>query len=194
MSQPKRILRGLRIDEVSSCTKGANPGARITLWKRAESNPHYAHFAKIFQKPKQKRDRLDYLTRYAGEDMTATGRHASLIKRSSDDDVDVLTDDDIDDINDDLGVDDNTSEGSTSHIDRLANLICEAQPGLDRSAAINWLLHTPVGQSLVVRTKKRRLTKRKEQTTMPETFAKMVADVGMRKPRRRDATACVSDH
>jgi hypothetical protein len=59
--------------------------------------------------------------------------------------VDELTDDDVGEI----GV--AIPPGST-HVDGLANLICEANPAVDRATALYFLLHTADGAALVART------------------------------------------
>lgn len=45
-----------------------------------------------------------------------------------------------------------------SRIDELADMMCEADPTIEREAALNWLLHSPRGQALV------RLHKNEEPT------------------------------
>jgi hypothetical protein len=71
-----------------------------------------------------------------------------------------------------------------SELDGLVNLLCEATPGVTRRTAAAWLMHTPTGRSLITHTKrlaKARATNKQKETTMPETFSKMVADVGIHK-------------
>jgi hypothetical protein len=55
-----RILRKLKIGEVSSVSAGANPGARVTLMKRDDTNDrggYFRFFHKIFSKAAPQRGR-----------------------------------------------------------------------------------------------------------------------------------------
>jgi hypothetical protein len=66
-----------------------------------------------------------------------------------------------------------SSSNTSRHISHLAGMIVEAKPDVSRQEALDWLLHTKSGQALVAR------TKRQKEQTMPETFSKMVADMGV---------------
>jgi hypothetical protein len=64
------------------------------------------------------------------------------------------------------------SSNASRHISRLADLICEARPGVTRSQALDWLLHTKSGQAMIVRTNKRKDTKPVDKMQTLETFVK----------------------
>jgi len=104
--------------------------------------------------------------------MPTANRWIRKARRNSDDayddafDVANLDDDAIDAINNELGDDDDDENGGDSaggrHIEHLADLIIRANPDFERSRALNWLLHSASGQTLVARTQKRRIQKNEQ--------------------------------
>jgi hypothetical protein len=93
-----------------------------------------------------------------------------------DDDYDiVMTGEDLDDNNDN----NNSGGGSPGgkHLEHLADLVVAANPTpLDRGVALNWLLHDRDGRALFART-----MKRKEQKVQPESFERMLKDMGIER-------------
>jgi hypothetical protein len=86
--------------------------------------------------------------------------------RKDDDDFDENDLQDIDDAIDTTNDDPNNARSTAArHCSDLADLIVEAQPRLDRSDAIRWLLNNRRGHALLLRTLKRRLQKRTKQMT-----------------------------
>jgi hypothetical protein len=68
-----------------------------------------------------------------------------------------MTDEDVGEINAAI-------PAGSSHVDGLADLIVEANPGVDRASALNFLLHTRNGAALIARTQR---TTKKETPTVP---------------------------
>jgi hypothetical protein len=65
-----------------------------------------------------------------------------------------------------------------AHVDALAALICEANPNIDRAFALRFLLHSAQGNSLILRT-----TRKRKEATVPHDRAteltKIVKSVGL---------------
>jgi hypothetical protein len=77
-----------------------------------------------------------------------------------------------------LGNGDGDSSESSRHISHLADLLCETRPDIDRGQVLRWLLRTKTGQALVRATKR---FKQRQERQMPESFEKMVADMGIER-------------
>ena len=163
---PRRLSR-LRIDEVSTVDKAANQHAQIKFWKR---DP-VAFYRKIFGAPPTLRDALD-----------RAAANPALPRFAKQDDLD-LDDDDIDDLVDSIdgrdGGDGNggsNSEGSSTsrHISHIADMIAESA-GIQREAALDWLLNHRNGLALLSRT----LGKRQKEIPMPDSLSKVIDDHGL---------------
>ena len=170
-----RVLRDLRIDEVSSVDKGAGDGVRIVLMKRNDSG---IDFAKIFG---------------VRGDAAGDVLRAHLLKQQARDRLQRKQDDDdedrrlsIDDLSDD---DDGSGNGGGSaggrHLEHLADLICQSRPDVDRASALRWLLNSKNGRALFARTMKRK----EQQMQQPQTFERLLKNIGI----ERIAKAVVAD-
>jgi hypothetical protein len=103
----------------------------------------------------------------------------------SDDDLGPLADQVADRIagngdGDDGDNDEPNKRGLNKHeIDALADLVCESTEGRwQRPQALHFMMHTARGASMVHRLRKA-INKRKEINNMPESFQKMIADMGI---------------
>jgi hypothetical protein len=84
--------------------------------------------------------------------------------------VDEMTDGDMNDVADQVEERAGPDYGPLAHVDALASLICEANPNVDRATALNFLLHTASGQSLIARTTRNR----KDDDAMPDAATWMI--------------------
>jgi hypothetical protein len=148
-----RVLRNLRIDEVSSVDKGAGDGVRVVLMKRHSGD---IDFGRIFGVGHGPRDpELKYWQRRFRKDADA------LI----DDDAAALGNGDRDD---------GDSSENSRHISHLADLLCEVNPTLTRQRALHHLLHDKNGAALVARMRTAKAHKRKDKPMTWETLEKFV--------------------
>jgi hypothetical protein len=110
--------------------------------------------------------------------------------RKDDDDFDENDLQDIDDAIDTTNDDPNNARSTAArHCSDLADLIVEAQPGLDRSDAIRWLLNNRRGHALLLRTLKRRLQKGTKQMTSYNRAEEWTAIVKQHGP-----ISCLAGH
>jgi hypothetical protein len=155
MPQPKRVLRNLKISEVSTVDKAANQHARVAFWKRDDPG---RVFRKIFG-CETLRDVLD-----------KAERNPSLprlrdLDPPRDPDVDVIDPDE--EADDDEGDGDETEDASKHFVSTLADLLVEGGGAPDRKTALHHLMHTARGAELFRRLNKQR--QKKERTTMTTT-------------------------
>ena len=101
-----------------------------------------------------------------------------------------LDESDLDEINEALGADDaddgvnNPGSAAAQHVSDLANLIIEANPNLERSDALHWLISTAPGRTLVLRTLQKRQQKRKtkmQNFNRADELLKIAKDFGLEK-------------
>jgi hypothetical protein len=189
MKKPK-VLTKLRIDEVSSCDKGAGDGCKIVLSKRDDRGDHYRRFfGKIFSAaPKRGRpESLAYLDKYADARRPIGGYFA---RKNRADDVADLSDDDLDDAVDDIEGDDNDdgNGGSRHEVNVVADLIVEGSNGeIDRPTAVRYLLHDKNGAALLQRLRARKAHTNKQKDDPMDrmdslkSFAKTNGMVGIAK-------------
>jgi hypothetical protein len=183
MKMPKALKR-LKISEVSSVDRAANPHAKITLFKRDDTYDATREFYKaIFRKdaPRGRPASLKYLDKYYRPGLPSLKRGGHLTSDEADErerraemfNVREMGDaaeppPNIDD-EAEFGESDNDEReqqdddlfaeegfGKSQVVSGLADLLCEAGAGegVTRADALKWLLHDARGNSLV-----RRLTK-----------------------------------
>jgi len=119
-----RILRNLRIDEVSACLKGAGEGTRVLIGKSDDTLRHRKRLRKMFGS-------IDYAK------ATVSFENATPPEPRE-------GPDDVDDVDDDYSDDAKVSPA----LERMVAAMIEADPQLSREHAIHCLLHTARGRSL----------------------------------------------
>jgi hypothetical protein len=183
-----RVLRKLRINEVSSVDSAASPGARITLMKRdSDRDETRERFAKIFQKHSRRPAGLRYLDKYHRPNLPPLKKDRGYITSDEADERarerglfndETFADQaepppNVDDEQDEQQLDEDEEGFGKSHIvSALADLLCEAgaSEGVDRPAALRFLLHDARGNALVRRLHKADATnKREKENYMSDT-------------------------
>jgi hypothetical protein len=167
MPQPRRVLRNLKIAEVSTVDKGAGEGTRVVLRKRDDPA---AVYRKIFG-AETLRDMLDRaaaspsLPRFKQDDSEDEDRLREEEDAAAREEEQEEADEEEDARRaalDDGGGDGN-SFGKDHNASRVADLLVEASQGrLSKPAALWWLIHHRAGAATL-----RRLTQKREVIPMP---------------------------
>lgn len=149
-----RFLRKLVIDSVDSVDRAANEGAKVLIRKRQDLAGEVSLAVACLAESTASIIGDTSLSKKATSAALATTfqQFDDFMK------TEVVPDSAVD--NDDV------APATTNHpISQLADLVAEAG-GVDRATALSWLLHTPKGQSLVLRINKNDDTKSRETPTM----------------------------
>jgi hypothetical protein len=168
MPQSKRVLRNLKISEVSTVDKAANQHARVAFWKRDDDLGR--KFRKIFGCPSL-RDMLD-----------KAERNPSLprlrdLDPPRDPDVDVIDPDE--EADDEEGDADETEDTSKHFVSVLADLLVEGGGALfpDRPSALHYLMRTAHGSALVRRLHHQKKLNKQKERTMTTTRAEELSAI-----------------
>jgi len=174
-----RILKNIRIDEVSACTKGVGVGTRIVLMKRDDSADDFDEWhreqAAIADAQNEKYLREDDEREEREESVrsAARKRFQKIWKKHFADD----------------GDDDPVADGGNDHhASKVADLLVESGKHPDRQAALDHLLHTASGQALP-----RRMHKHHEDFTIMTTPQDKLRDLVKRAGISAVAKAIVDD-
>jgi hypothetical protein len=172
-----RILKNIRIDEVSACTKGAGVGTKIVLMKRDTSADDFDDWHRE-QAAEAERQNEEHLRKHAptwrsfnevfaenvAKSYAATARGDEADRHDEDAPVDGLVD----------GDGDSVADGGNDHAaSKIADLLVESGKHPDRRAALDHLLHTARGAAML-----RRLRKQQEDfTAMSTTPEQKLSDI-----------------
>ncbi|HMF28933.1 MAG TPA: hypothetical protein VKE42_09185, partial [Candidatus Cybelea sp.] len=147
-----RILKNIRIDEVSACTKGAGVGTKIVLMKRDTSGDDFDEWhreqAAIAERQNEehvrKHDEHEERVRTAARERFLENlRNPSETAKSF---VAAARRDNADRHDEEVSVEDTIAEkddggGNDHHASRVADLLVESGTATDRKQALAWLLH-----------------------------------------------------
>jgi hypothetical protein len=176
-----RVLRNLKIREVSAVDKGAGEGTRIALWKRDPA----ANFRRIFGAEMlsdvlARAEANKSLPRFAkqdGEDPPPRDPDADLEDLEDDKaDAERRREEEVDD--DELTDEAATSKQGHHHAEVVADLLLRAGDGRfpDHASALYYVLHTPRGAALLRRLSPNKLTK-KGRTSMTHDRAEELSAI-----------------
>jgi len=178
-----RILKNIRIDEVSACIKGAGEGAKIVLMKRDTSaddddvyqTDWYTEQAAIAERQNEEHVRKhaptwrsfnEVLAERTAKSFAATARGDEADRRDEETSVDELGDG---------GDGDSVADGNGNEhpAHRVADLLIEAGQFSDRAKALEYLLTNPRGAAML-----QRLSKSSEESvTMSTTPEEKLSDL-----------------
>jgi hypothetical protein len=147
-----RILKNIRIDEVSACTKGAGVGTKIVLMKRdtsADDDFDEWHHEQVAIAERQNEEHLR-------EDAEREEREESVRKAARERFIKNWNKAFADDAHDEAA-----DGGNDHHASKIANLLVESGSHCTREEALAFLLHHKDGAALL-----RRLNKSSEANTM----------------------------
>src|SRR5262245_12623531 len=155
-----RILKNIRIDEVSAVLKGAGVGTKVMIMKRDTSGADdfdewHREQAAIAQRQNEEHLREDAEREERDERVCKAARkrfQENWNKAFADD---AQTDGDGDPV---------AGGGNDHHASKVADLLVESGKHPDRQAALDHLLHTASGQALL-----RRMHKHEDDTTAMST-------------------------
>ena len=176
-----KLLTRLKVREISLVDRGAGEGTRVMLWKR---DTDAEKFRKIFADTRVKKRRDFY------RDWT---KH--LHKQ---DDADADNDADLD-TGAAVDTDNDAATGNNHAASLVADLLCEAQPGLDRASALYFLLHHQDGAALLQRLRATKQHSQKEQPPMTRSeelsaIAKGPGGIAVIAKHVLDGKSTISEH
>jgi hypothetical protein len=155
-----RILKNIRIDEVSACTKGAGVGTRIVLMKRDDSADDFDEWHREQARIAEEQNEL-HLRKHARNWRSFNEVLAENTAKSF---AAVARGDEADRRDEETPADELVDGGNDHHASKVADLLVESGKHPDRQTALDHLLHTASGQALL-----RRMHKQHEDTTMSAT-------------------------
>jgi hypothetical protein len=164
-----RILKNIRIDEVSACTKGAGVGTRIVLMKRDDSADDFDEWhreqAAIAERQNEEHLREDDEREEREESVRSAAR-----KRFMENWNKAFADD---------ARDETVSAGNDHHASKVADLLVESGKHPDRQAALDHLLHTADGAAMLRRLRKQHEESNSMSTTPEQKLSDLVKRAGI---------------
>src|SRR5262249_1185182 len=165
-----RILKNIRIDEVSACTKGAGAGTRIVLMKRdtsADDDVYQTDWYKE-QAAIAERQNEEYVRKHAP---TWRSFNEVLAENTAKSFAATARGDEADRQDEETSADELVVDGE-HHASKVADLLVESGKHPDRQSALDHLLHTAQGAAML-----RRLNKSEDQPTMSTTPEEKLSDL-----------------
>jgi hypothetical protein len=159
-----RILKNIRIDEVSAVTKGAGEGTRIVLMKRDTSADNFDEWQKEQAAIAEEQNEL-HLRKHAPPWRLFNEVFAENTAKSF---AAVARGDEADRRDEETPADELVDGGNDHHASKVADLLVESGKHPNRAAALDHLLHTAHGAALL-----RRLHKHEDQSTMSDYHHKL---------------------
>src|SRR5262245_8911951 len=154
-----RILKNIRIDEVSAVTKAAGVGTKIVLMKRDTADDFdewHRGQARIAEEQNELHLRKHARNWRSFNEVLAENTAKSFAA--------VARGDEADRRDEETPADELVDGGNDHHASKVADLLVESGKHPDRQAALDHLLHTASGQALL-----RRMHKQHEDTTAMST-------------------------
>ena len=176
-----RILKNIRIDEVSAVLKGAGVGTKVMIMKRDTSGADdfdqwHREQAAIAGRQNEEHVRKhartwrsfnEVLAENTAKSFAATARGDEADREDEEASVDELVDGD------------RVADGNNHHVSQVANLLVESGKHPDRQSALDHLLHTAAGQALLRRMHKSSEESNPMSTTPEQKLSDIVKRVGI---------------
>jgi len=149
-----RILKNIRIDEVSACIKGAGAGTKVMIMKRDDSEDGDIYNSQWYKEQAAEAERQNEEHTRKHDEREERDKHviSAARKRFQENWNKAFADD---------AADETVSADNDHHASKVADLLVESGKHPDRQAALDHLLHTAQGAAML-----RRLSKSEDSTTM----------------------------
>ena len=158
-----RILKNIRIDEVSVCTKGAGEGTRVVLMKRDDSDDGDIYSSQWYKEQAAIAERMnaEHVRKHARpwrlfNEVLAENVAKSYAATARGDEADMR--------DEKTSADELVDGGNDHHASKVADLLVESGKHPNRAAALDHLLHTAQGAAML-----RRLHKSEDTNIMNPT-------------------------